>query len=91
VHRTELNMANMAVVAPETVSTLIVLLSPLVVALLLFVYLQAVQKMKVTEGHTVVPGSLLSPLVFVFPGIFIWDTCALVRAFNVNFCISDDI
>jgi hypothetical protein len=46
VHRTELNMANMAVVAPETVSTLIVLLSPLVVALLLFVYLQAVQKMK---------------------------------------------
>jgi hypothetical protein len=56
VHRTELNMANMAVVAPETVSTLIVLLSPLVVALLLFVYLQAVQKMKIQDGRPLQPG-----------------------------------
>lgn len=39
----------MAVVAPETVSSLIVLLSPLVVTLLLFMYLQAVQKTKVIE------------------------------------------
>jgi hypothetical protein len=54
-------MANLAVVAPETVSTRIVLLSPLVVTHLLFAYLQAVQKMKVSEGHTVVPDSLLSP------------------------------